>query len=240
MPPRPDRLLRAWERGVGRPLADAARLALEALSPAGTPVAAALHARDAALLRARMALRGPMLDAVVRCPHCTEVFDLTLDLGALAAPVAPAAPVTVRLGGWEARVRPPVEQDLEALEGLSPAAFAAALFRRCVEAATCDGLAVAVTELPAELRAAAAAALAAQGMEGPAADLTCGACAHAWRAPLDVARVVIGELEAWARRELAEVHRIAHAYHWREADILRLSPVRRRFYLEAIGLEALR
>ena len=82
---------------------------------------------------------------------------------------------------------------------------------------------------------AAAAALSERGMESPSADLTCGECGHRWVAPVDIAGVLLRDVDAWARRYLDEVHRIASAYHWSERDILALSAARRQFYLEAIG-----
>ena len=41
--------------------------------------------------------------------------------------------------------------------------------------------------------------------------------------------------DAWALRTLAEVHRLASAYGWREQDILALSPARRQLYLGMVG-----
>ena len=38
-----------------------------------------------------------------------------------------------------------------------------------------------------------------------------------------------------ARRLLREVNALARTYHWREADILALSPRRRQAYLELAG-----
>jgi hypothetical protein len=42
-------------------------------------------------------------------------------------------------------------------------------------------------------------------------------------------------LTTWVRRLLREVHTLALAYGWREADILNMSARRRRFYLEMAG-----
>ena len=53
--------------------------------------------------------------------------------------------------------------------------------------------------------------------------------------PLDVAAFFWTELNAWAVRLLREIHALASAYGWREADILALSPKRRDLYLELIS-----
>ena len=39
-------------------------------------------------------------------------------------------------------------------------------------------------------------------------------------------------MHAWARRTLRDVHVLARAYGWREADVLALSPTRRQIYVE--------
>jgi hypothetical protein len=233
-----ERILRAWERGAGRPAASRAAATLEIIPQAERPGGnAPLFVHDAALMSLRISLLGPRLDAVVRCPGCGTEFDMPLDLSALASATPEPAIVSVEADGFAATVRPPAAQDLLALpsKGLPADAFAAALFRRCVEQATYLGRPVEPSTLPAEIRAAAAAALSERGMESPCADLTCGECGHRWLAPVDVAGVLLRDVDEWARRHLDEVHRIASAYHWSERDILALSAARRKFYLDAIG-----
>jgi hypothetical protein len=43
------------------------------------------------------------------------------------------------------------------------------------------------------------------------------------------------EIAAHAKRLLREVHILAAAYKWREADILAMNPNRRQYYLEMVG-----
>jgi len=62
----------------------------------------------------------------------------------------------------------------------------------------------------------------------------CPACGAAVRAPLHVARVVLGELGRAAAAVHDEVDLIARAYHWAEATILALPQERRRAYAERI------
>jgi hypothetical protein len=232
-----EHVLQAWERGVGRPIAERALVALEIMAPDARPAAsAAVFARDAALMALRISLMGSPLDAVVRCPACDTEFDLPLDLSVFASDAPPAGAVSVEHDGYTAIVRPPDARDLlELSPELPPDAFAETLFHRCVEKATHRGRTVEPAALPPALRTAAAAALSALGMDSPAADLDCGVCGHAWQAPVDIARVLLRDIDTRALRQLDEVQRIASAYHWSERDILALSPARRRFYLEAIG-----
>jgi hypothetical protein len=65
--------------------------------------------------------------------------------------------------------------------------------------------------------------------------LTCPQCGHEWQAPFDIASFLWTEINAWAHRTLQDVHELARAYGWREADILALSPWRRQVYLEMIS-----
>lgn len=70
----------------------------------------------------------------------------------------------------------------------------------------------------------------------PGAELTleiaCPECGAATPAELDIAAYLWTELDAWARDLLLDVHLLASAYGWSEPEILALSPLRRRYYLE--------
>jgi hypothetical protein len=85
----------------------------------------------------------------------------------------------------------------------------------------------------------ALAALAeAMGRAAPAADVTlalsCPACGNGWEEGLDVGAVLWAEVAARARTLLREVHTLAAAYHWGEAEILAMTPARRRAYLQMV------
>ncbi|MCA8929894.1 MAG: hypothetical protein KDC18_17680, partial [Alphaproteobacteria bacterium] len=83
--------------------------------------------------------------------------------------------------------------------------------------------------------AAAAVAAAVESLDPLAAivfALTCPECGTAFETPFDPPAFVWQELAAVASRLLWEVDQLARAYGWPEADILALSPLRRRAYLE--------
>jgi len=65
--------------------------------------------------------------------------------------------------------------------------------------------------------------------------LTCSACSHQWQAIFDIASFFWSEIDAWAHHLLREVHTLAYAYGWREADILAMSPRRRQLYVERLS-----
>ena len=57
-------------------------------------------------------------------------------------------------------------------------------------------------------------------------------CGAGWTDILDVLDYLWREVDLAARRLIGEVAEIAAAFGWAERDILALSPVRRRSYLE--------
>ncbi|WP_262700261.1 MULTISPECIES: hypothetical protein [Streptomyces] len=121
----------------------------------------------------------------------------------------------------------------------TPAARARrALLARCIVSVhrsgrpiTADRLPAAELPEPVQRRLAEAAERA-----DPAADVTlnvaCPECGEATRAELDIASYLWAELDHWARDLLLDVHLLATAYGWSEPQILALSPLRRRYYLE--------
>jgi hypothetical protein len=66
-------------------------------------------------------------------------------------------------------------------------------------------------------------------------DVTCEACAYHWQLAFDIASFLWSEVSALVRRYLRDVHTLAWAYGWSEADILAMSPVRRQFYIESVS-----
>ncbi|WP_051722444.1 hypothetical protein [Streptomyces albus] len=123
--------------------------------------------------------------------------------------------------------------------GPSGAAAAArrVLLARCTVSAARNGEPVAADRLPDVLpeRVRRRIAEAAERAD-PAAEVTlrvaCPECGEATPAELDIASYLWTELDSWARDLLLDVHLLATAYGWSEPEILALSPLRRRYYLE--------
>lgn len=236
-------LLATWEAGQEQHPLDRALTVLAAASPPATRAELAalpLAERDRRLLRLRTATLGPTLAAYAECPGCGERLEFSLDSGPLLPSDAEEAPG----GAWEAygggvrmRFRLPDSRDLAAAARCGDVAAArSVLVERCLlEVRGADG-----ADPPGALPDEAVAALAARMDElSPGADvslaLSCPACGTAWQAPLDVPAFFWAELSVRARRVLREVDTLARAYHWAEAEILALTPARRRAYLELVG-----
>jgi hypothetical protein len=225
----PSDLLLLWERGAGLHAVDRALLALAAAEPERDPDELArlpLGDRDARLLELRRATLGDRVEAVGTCPRCDVRVELELTCGELMAggDVGPAQ--------WEVEHRG-ARVTLRTLDSRDAAVAAIAGRDGGVEAARAALLERAVVEADREFDAAAVAA--ALAGHDPRAELllamTCPECGHAWQPVLDVASFVWAELAGRAERLLGDVHALARAYGWREADVLALSEVRRATYV---------
>jgi len=228
-------LLALWERCLPQPPGGRAVTLLAHVDPGADPASLPVGRRDAALLALHAAAFGGRLVAVADCPGCGEWLDLGVDATELARvsgeAADPPAELTVRHGGYGLRLRLPTAGDLAAVP-----ADGAALLARCTLAVDRDGVAADPYGLPAEVRRAAEERLAAAD---PGAELelalTCPSCDHRWQEALDPVAFVWAEVDGWARRLAGEVHVLAAAYGWSEAEILALSPWRRRLYLDAVA-----
>jgi hypothetical protein len=238
----PERVLAVWEQAQGHgPTVRA--LALLAASHPETAwedlAALPLGERDRRLLALREQALGRRLEGVARCPACREPLDILLDARELAGTegVAAASERKLTQDGLELRFRPADSHDLLAAERCADVEEARLLLaERCLLEARRGGEPVPPAGLadPEVVILAGGLAEADPGAE-LLLDLLCPACGHAWSELLDVASFFWSELEVQARRLLREVHALARAYGWREAEILALSPQRRRIYLEMVS-----
>jgi hypothetical protein len=234
-------VLAVWERGLRQSLGDRA-LSLLALSEDAleSPESLPAGARDAALLRIRQRLFGDRIQAVVECESCGEQLDVTLSVADLLPEERHAvhSSASIEVDGIRIEMRVPTAADVASLrETCDLETGVAELLRRCTHSAERDGRAVPVGELDPHVREALDAALSAAD---PGGDITLGVVCPACEAPnrpiFDCPSFLWRELQQLARDALRDVHELARAYGWSESQILGLSPVRRRFYLEAIEI----
>lgn len=231
------RALDLWERAQQlAPIERAVELAAAAPPAAARDDVAALPLgqRDARLL----ALRDAALDATASCPECGETIEFSPDAAQLLE-AQPAAVVPLETAGFDVRWRPPDSRDaLAAAAAPGPAAALRILLDRCVLAASGPAGPAAATELPAAVRDALDAAMAAADpLAEILIDLDCPACGAAFGADLDVASFVWAELDAGAHKLLGEVGELARAYGWTEPEVLALSERRRAAYLRRLREE---
>ncbi|MFI6007778.1 hypothetical protein ACIBAG_02950 [Streptomyces sp. NPDC051243] len=232
-------LLATWEAGLAEAPTGRALLLHRTARPdvdaASLPVLP-VGEREADLFALRRALFGERMQVRLACSACGEDMEFDLDAGEFARSLGgPGTPgdsvVRVRQDGWDVEFRLPGVADLTA--AARAADPRAALLARCLVSAVRDGSAVAAADLPVPVQRRIAQAVEAAD---PGADVTlnvgCPECGEATRAELDIASYLWTELDAWARDLLLDVHLLATSYGWSEPEILALSPLRRRYYLE--------
>jgi hypothetical protein len=210
------------------------RLVLSGDDPAGLPVGV----RDAYLLELRDLLFGGGLDAAADCPRCGEPVEYSVPAEALGAGLEPdenGDGLELNASGYELRLRLPTGGDLAAagaaddLEGARRV-----LVERCVVSAEVEGRERPPAELPERVVAALAARLAqVDSLADTRLALTCPRCGGEWTVALEIGAWLWSELESWALRVVLDVHALASAYGWSEAEILALGP-RRELYLELV------
>jgi hypothetical protein len=236
-------LLDVWERGLTRrPLECALDLmaAAHPETPPGEWAALPIGQRDAQLMALRESLFGSRLVCLAVCPQCGEKLEISLDLEqfiTLSVEADPSNPNRLSTDGCEIEFRLPNSRDMLSIaDQPDPSRARRALFERCVQQASRGTQPIASADVPDTLVDAVASQMA---LLDPRADiqiaLSCPACDQQWSAPFDIVSYLWSEINTWAIRILREVHQLASAYGWREADILSLSPLRRQFYLEQIG-----
>ena len=227
-------LLEIVERGAQQSPAYRALLLLNGAFPEATLEHLAtlpIGTRNRHLLLLRKRLFGGELASVADCPECREALELSLHTDDLLMDVTDETSWHKRIAGYSLSFRLPNSLDLLNLPTEAEHARGY-LLERCVTEVRRGGRAVEVSALPNKVLEALSQRLAEADPQAVLdLDLTCPACGHRWRVPLDIASFLWRELEHWAGRSLLEVHQLARAYGWPEADILGMSPWRRQAYL---------
>lgn len=243
-------LLEIWELGRGRQPIERALVILGSALPRFSTAELrqlTIGQRDACLLHLHELTFGPHLIGVVDCPTCHDRLELTFESGDLFGHSAPLpdpetiepihAETSFRAAGYELTFRLPTTADLIPLSATKNTALASRqLIEACLVMVQKDGAVTDVNSLPDE---AINALIEKMSQTDPLADLaldvTCPACEHRWQVTFDIVSYFWGKIEAWTARLLHEVHVLASAYGWREADILAMSASRRERYLELVG-----
>ena len=242
-PPTIEVLLDVWERAQQQPPIQRALILLSAATRQPIRMIAewGIGERDGALLSLRELLFGAHVESVARCPHCGNTLELVFDLADIRVfPPAEDEPVHLLIAGveYDIVVRSPNSLDLMSVARIRsrPAALRA-LITRCIQQMTGGDHPIMADDLPDSALSELEAVL---EERDPQASVefsgTCPHCDRVWSLPFDIAAFLWHEIDQWARATLRDVHLLARAYGWREADILALSPWRRQYYLRLLGL----
>ena len=230
--------IRIWELGADQhPQARSLQL-LREVWPEREPLGAlSLGERDRLLLQLHAAWCGDGIEAVDACPNCAEKVEISLSARALLDEAPAPGPTHFTLEGTTVRFRPMCTDDLlTAADAPDADAAARVLRRRCVlELSRPEG------PLPVDAMDDALVAELSRRLDeaDPLAEilleLDCPACGQRWPSVLEIGEHVFAAVARQARQALGEVHALASRYGWSEAEILDLSPARRRWYLAAMS-----
>lgn len=223
-------LMHAWEFTQQASAWQRPAALLAALS--GMPLDEALNLgvaqRDAALVAWRSAIFGKTWQAFAQCPACNTMLEYELPHldDSTESTSSSQELLDVELRGHQWRVRLPNSRDIyEASLYPDRSTGRSILLRRML-----------LEE--ADIDADAGVAILAAASEAHHSLLTvtvqCCACPHAWMIVFDPGEFLWREVRAAARRILREIDLIARIYHWSEEQILALSDVRRREYLQMV------
>jgi hypothetical protein len=235
-------ILHLWEIGVGQYPLERALTILAAAFPEASPEELAtlsIGERDARLLSVRERTFGSGINGYAECSQCQERLEFTLPVAAIRVADSPEGLAhELSVEDFELRFRLPDSRDLAVMVGCADLAEAQQLLlERSVLEISRDGMPITSRELPPQVITRLAARMAECDPQAEVLlDLRCPACGHGWQALFDIAAFLWAELAAQAKRLLREVHALARAYGWREADILTMSAWRRECYLQMTGV----
>lgn len=201
--------------------------------------------RDARLIAIRENAFGSQFEGYAECPRCRESLEFTFgadDIRTAALTGDYEGPTfNFQYEDFAVQARLPNSTDLLAITHYRDVAAARALLlERCIEHAARVGADLSRPVAPSELPESVIAALGEAMIErDPQAEirleLACPECDYHWFAVFDILAFLWQEIATHAKHILRDVHLLASAYGWSEAEILSLSAVRRRLYLEMVS-----
>jgi hypothetical protein len=227
-------LLTAWELNRTMPELEAVLSLLMLAWPERSTDELALlplGERNALLLELRAALFGPRMEGFATCPECGAELELTVDPRALAQGLrSEPAEASEEIAGY--CMRPLNSLDLMASshaaseEEARGILLARSLGLKAHELAQLGESAVALAERFERVNASAEIRV----------RLECAVCRNRPVLDLDVARFLLREVAAAARRLMEEIHELASAYGWSESAIASMSAARRAAYMEMLSV----
>ncbi len=235
-------LLRVWEQGQGETPLQRGLMLLGAFCTRETPEDLAMLSigrRDALLLSLREQAFGPRFSGLATCPRCGQRLEMSFsseDIRSVPG-IESGQNLSLDRGDYAVSFRLPNSQDLMAISDLKDLdAASQALIRRCLLGASHEGEEISVDALPEMVLEAT---LKRMNESDPQANvqlsLSCPECEHKWQSTFDILSFLWKEIDVWALRTFHDVHKLALAYGWSEAEILAMSDCRRQVYLELVN-----
>ncbi|MEM9219966.1 MAG: phage baseplate protein [Cyanobacteria bacterium P01_F01_bin.150] len=232
-------LLTVWERGLAQSWVQRPLSLLAVAYPEQSMDELAqlsIGQRDGHLLTLREQTLGSQVVSKVTCGQCGEQVEINFEISDIRLLSDDLSQFVLEKDGYRVEFRLPNSWDLTATVGMSDVeTVTAQLLRRCLVSVQHEGESYTVDQLPAWITQMVVAQM---EQADPQANvqlaIVCPVCGHEWQPVFDIVSFFWRELDAWAKRLLREIHSLASAYGWREADILAMSAQRRQLYLEMI------
>lgn len=237
-------ILQLWEAGQRQQSAERmVRLLAAALPdvPRAKLLSLCIGQRDTYLLTLRECTFGSLFTGYAECPCCHERTKCSFSAADIRVGAASLDLIgqtqRVQIGDYELELRLPTQADILAIATLgSFTAARAQLLQRCVLQAEHQSETIEVLVIPDEIITAVGEQMT---RDDPQAEvlltLSCPTCEQSWTVLFDIGAWLWTEIATHAKRLLREVHTLALAYGWSEADILAMSALLRQCYLEMVS-----
>lgn len=233
-------LVQLWEWGQHKHPVDRALGLLTLAQPELEPeqiAALSIGQRNQRLLTLREQTLGSTLNGYAECTRCKEKLEFSVAVSSLRLPEPQQLEFDLKVAEYALRCRLPTSRDLAAIVGYSEIdAARQLLIQRCVVQAHYGSQSLDGGVLPESVILEVASAVL---VHDPQAEmrlgLECPACGQQWSALFDIVAFFWTELGDHVKRLLYDVHILAQAYGWCEADILSMSAAHRQIYLDWVG-----
>jgi hypothetical protein len=229
--------LALWESGQTLHPLDQGLLAVHTAFPETHSESVAdwpLGRRNRALAELRCVCFGRWMRGWTACEQCGEKLEFEVDGNALVGSDAPERDETVEVDGKVFRL--PTSRDLARIASVHDPSLAA---MRLVEGCLVSREDAADVDWPEWTEEELDAVGERMAQADPLAEIMlhfdCPVCNASFDLDLDLATFLWSEMEGRAKRLMLDVHTLALAYGWSEAEILAMSPARRNFYLEMVS-----
>jgi hypothetical protein len=238
-------ILSIWERGLNEHSIDRALTILEVACQdmdRNKLATLTIAQRDTILLNIREEIFGPTFKGFAECPQCTENLVFTISTNDIREKEKDVTfknehSLKLRDNGIELIFRLPTSVDLAAVLNCGEVQAARNLLvQRCLLQVKHNDERLSENKPSVEVLDRLIERMSECGSESEILiDLLCTACSHRWQVTFDIAAFLWSEIDIHAKRLMREVHILASAYKWSEADILAMSAIRRQCHLDMVS-----
>ena len=240
----PNEIIKIWETGKNQHLLDRALTILSYTNHEMTwdyLIKLTIGQRDRMLLEFREKVFGPNLEGFACCPNCSESLEINMStndfLRQQESKISDNAEfLEFSVDNLNCKSRLPNSLDLAAVLACKDVNDAFQLLvKRCLVNITSDGKNVETDQLSASIiDKLGTVFVESEPYADIMLDLKCPACNHNWQMSFDILTFLWNDISSYAKNLLWEIHTIASAYKWSENEILSMSSIRRKHYMEML------